>query len=254
MKKILPLSFVLLMAMTGCEKSGFKITERNPPPAGAALVKVAFLSATTNTFNVLVYLNGERVSYPLPYNTPFPGGGLGTGGSNNSDYLIVTPGNTKVELNVPVTGTPVIASKYYETTANFEGDKRQTLFIADTGANIASWKVNVDGTAPDSGFAKIQFVNALPNLASLDLYKGANQTAATLVVPDIKYKGASDYVNVPFGTDSFFIRPAGAAATTLPIGRGRIATANQRLYTVYSRGYNGATGTRAANISAIINQ
>lgn len=243
------------IGLAGCEKNGFGITERTAPPEGSALVKVAFLSATTNTVTVLVYLNGQRVSYPLVYNTPFPGGGLGTGGSNNSDYLVVKPGSTKVEFNIPNPGTSIINSKYFETTQNFESNKRQILFVADTAANIAAWNVNVDGAAADSGFAKIQFVNAMPNVAALDLYKGATAGTSTLVVGNVMYKSASAYNNVPFGADSFFVRTAGALPTSLPIARGRIATANQRLYTFYARGYNGVTtGTRVPAISAIINQ
>jgi hypothetical protein len=257
MKKIFPLILITAISIIACKKNGFGITDRTAPPAGAALVKIANVSAPTTAPNVLVYLNGTRVSYPLGFNTPFPGGGLGTGGSNNSDYMIVTPGTTKVELNVPNPGTPVIAYKLFETTQNFEGGKRQILFISDTAANMTAWNVNVDGSAPDSGFAKIQFVNAIPNSGPLDLYRGLNSNVATLVVGDIKYKDASAYIPVPFGGDSLFLRPSGTPVTTAPFARVRITTslANQRLYTIYARGYIGGTGTnKAPNLSAIINQ
>jgi hypothetical protein len=255
MRKIIPILGLVSILAIACEKNSFNVTERKSPPEGAALVKFAPVSATTNGVTVLVYINGERVSYPLPYNTPFPGGGLSTGGSNNSDFLVVNPGNSKVEFNVPVQGTSIFASKFFETTQNFEGGKRQILFIADTAANTAAWLVMVDGNIPDSGFAGLQFVNAMPNVASVDFYKGANAGTATVVASDVKYKMATNYLSVPFGADSFFVRIAGSAANSTPIARGRITTANQRLYTFYSRGYNGiTTGNRLPAISAIINQ
>jgi hypothetical protein len=252
------LSFLFLLIaivlMSSCEKNSFRTTERTFPAADAALVKVAFLSATNTAFNVILYLDDVRMSYPLGFNTPFPGGGIGgTGGSNNSDFMVVKAGDTKVSLKIPVSGTDVPASTYFETTQNFLSGKRQTLFISDTGANTAAWNVIVDTQAPDSGFARVHFVNAIPNAPTVDFYKGASAATATVIASDVKYKSASEYVDVVYGIDSFFVRTAGAPTST-PLVRVRLTTGNQRVYSIYGRGYIGSTGTRIPGIYAIINQ
>jgi len=249
---ILILSSAILFAVS-CEKNSFKLRE-STYPTGQALVKVGLFTAYTVNNPIRVSINGQVISNELLYPIPFPGGGLNTNGSLNSDYLMVAPGSAKVELYVMNPGTPKPSSKLTEATVSMEADKRYTLFLADTAANLAAWVVNDDTPTPDSGFARIKFVNAMPNVASMDLYKGTNASTATLVVGNIAYKAVSEYVNVPPGNDSFFIRKAGDAVSVAPIARRAFALSNQRIYTIFSRGYNGATGNRAPNLSAIVNQ
>jgi hypothetical protein len=252
---ILSLCAVVLL-MAGCEKNSFKVRE-STYPEGQALVKIGLFTAYNVNSPIRVAINGQVLSNELLYAIPFPGGGFNTGGLSNADYLMIAPGAAKVELFTMNPGTPKPFAKIHESTVNVEANKRYTLFLADTAgasSSIASWVVNLDTPTPDSGNAKVNFVNAMPNLPAVDLYKGTNATTATLLVGNIAYKAASDYVLVPPGTDSFFIRPAGAAVTSTPVARRSFAFSNQRIYTIFSRGYNGTTGNRAPNLSAIVNQ
>jgi hypothetical protein len=257
MKRFSIIFFVLSTAvlfMAGCDKNSFKLRE-STYPEGKALVKIGLFTAYNVNSPIRVAINGQIMSNELLYPIPFPGGGLNTNGSLNSDYLMTEPGNAKVELFIMNQGTPVPQGKLSEANLTMEANKRYTLFLADTAQNIAAWVVNDDTPAPDSGFSRIKFVNAMPNVQFMDLYKGANAGAATLVVANVEYKGkASDYVNVPTGTDSFFIRKAGDPVSVAPIARRSFALSNQRIYTLFSRGYNGTTGNRAPNLSAIVNQ
>ncbi|MGB8192585.1 MAG: DUF4397 domain-containing protein [Chitinophagaceae bacterium] len=256
MKRFATIIFVLsatVIFMGGCEKNSWK-TRAITYPDGKALVKIGLFTAYNVNSPIRVAINGQVMSNELLYPIPFPGGGLNTNGSLNSDYLMIEPGSAKVELFVMNPGTPKPVSKLTEATVSMDANKRYTLFLADTAANLAAWVVNDDTPAPDSGFARIKFVNAMPNVPAMDLYKGATAATGTLVVGNIAYKGVSDYVNVGQGTDSFFIRKAGDAITVAPIARRSFALANQRIYTLFSRGYNGTTGNRLPNLSAIVNQ
>lgn len=242
--------------MAGCEKNSWK-TREVTYPEGQALVKVGLFSAYNVNSPIRVAINGQVVSNELTYAIPFPGGGFNTGGSSNSDYLMVAPGSTKVELFSMNPGTPKPFAKIHESTVALEANKRYTLFLADTvgpSSTITSFLVPLDTPTPDSGNAKMNFVHAMPNVPAVDVYKGATATTATLLFGAVAYKAATDYVLVPPTTDSFFIRPAGAAPTTTPIARRGFSFANQRIYTVFSRGYSGTTGNRIPNLSAIINQ
>ena len=148
--------------------------------------------------------------------------------------------------------------KLFEFNQTFDANKNYTFYITDTSATTAGFSIEDTKSKPDSGFARFKFVHAMPNVAAIDLYKGVNSTVATLFQPNIAYKGASASFDlaVPV-SDSFFVRPAGALATTVPIARRAFAASltNQRIYTMLARGYNGTTVTTLLpNISVIVNQ
>lgn len=249
------IAVVIATAINSCKKNSFSITERTQPE-GKALVKIGMFNAYTATSPVRISINSVIVSNEVIHPIAYPGGGLNMNGSLNSDYLQVDPGSIKFEFHIMNTGTQVPASKLFETSQTLEAAKRFTLYITDTSQNTSAVLVNDDTPAPDSGFVRIKFVNLIPNMPALDLYKGLNAATATLLMSNIAYKGVSEYMNIPNGTDSFFVRPAGSPITTIPVARRGFTLSNQRIYTLLSRGYNGVTAAtnRAANISAIINQ
>ena len=96
----------------------------------------------------------------------------------------------------------------------------------------------------------------MPNVPALDVYKGTNNTTATMFIPNIPYKGYSADFDIPLPTDSFFVRPAGSAINTPPIARRAFAAnlTNKRIYSLVARGYNGGTGNLAPHLSIVINQ
>src|SRR5215213_9628842 len=113
MKRSSAIFFILgttLLFMGGCEKNSFKLRE-STYPEGKALVKIGLFTAYNVNSPIRVAINGEMMSPELLYPFPYPGGGLNTNGSLNSDYLMVNPGNAKVELFIMNQGTPVRQGK-----------------------------------------------------------------------------------------------------------------------------------------------
>ncbi len=245
--------FILLVTCFSCEKNSFTVSQRDSPQADA-FVKFCFFPATTNTIPVQGYVNGIRVTSSLTFPISFPGGGFNMGGSSNADYLTMKPGANKIEFYTPYAGTDIPLSKFLETTQTVEAGKKYTIFFADTAANATAFTVSDDTNTPDSGFARVKFVNVLPNGGAVDLFKGPTAAAATLLIANINYKAASDYVNIQAGVDSFFIRTVNQP-TSVPIARRGFTFSNQRIYTILGRGYIGGSGTnRIPNVSAIVNQ
>lgn len=240
----------------GCKKNSFFVTERTTS-AGSAQVKLGYFSAYTVLPNTILYINDQPVSNTLTAPIGFPGGGFNTGGSSNGDYLWVTPGTVKIQGYTPIPGTGNLMTKLFEFTETFSADNAYTYYITDTGAATKGFSIPDERTAPDSGFCKIKFVNCMPNLTALDLYKGANNTVATILASNVAFKGSSAYFNIPLPSDSFFIRPAGALPTSAPIARRAFASnlTNKRIYTLLARGYNGAVATNLLpNLSVLVNQ
>ncbi len=178
-----------------------------------------------------------------------------TGSAATSDYLALSPGTHNVEFIIPLTGTANPITKIYQATANFEVSKKQTMYVTDTAATTLSFVLNDETATPDSVLYKLRFVNAIPNVLSADFYKGTNNSTAVLVQGDVKYGSGTDFALFRAGLDSFFVRPAGSASTTVPIIRRGFSLTAQRIYSMVARGYNGQTSvSRGINLSVIINQ
>lgn len=241
----IPLAALLL---TGCEKNKFNLKD-NIFVEGKSRLKVNFLSSYRANPLYQIKIDGIRVSNNLSYFTPFPGGGLNSGGGSYADYLAVEPGQREVTISLPFIGTNNDSVLLATATVDLQADKNYSIYFSDTAANTSSMLVEDDLSSPDSGFVRYRFINMMPDLAAgLDLYFGTGYTSttSTKVAGPILYKEMSPYFEVPINSGSnWSIRPAGAAATTTAIATYASASSviNQRVYTISSRGYNSITST-----------
>ncbi len=243
----------LLIVIAGCKKNSYKITDQQNTE-GKALVKIGLFNMFTVATPMVIYNNGQKISGAISSAYPFPGGGYNTQGSSNGDYFALTPGANTFELYVVNNGTLNVISKFLETTQNLEPNKKYTIYTTDTAANIAVVLAPDDAAAPDTGLARIRFINLIPNAPSVDFYKGN-----TLLKADIKYKSFTDFFDVPKSTvDTFSIRLAGSApgSSLSALAYYRLSTnTNQRILSFLSRGYAGiTTGTRVPSVSVSVNQ
>ncbi|MBO9154282.1 DUF4397 domain-containing protein [Chitinophaga sp. GCM10012297] len=173
---------------------------------------------------------------------------MNTGGSNNSDYLNVPTGETNINVNTPKVGKDVDSVDMITFSQVLEANKRYTLFVTDSVPNATGVMVEDDTEAPDS-LARIKCLHLMPNVAAVDFYQGT-----TLIAANVGYKQVTEYTDIPNGTYTFYIREAGSGPTGTVLASRSIATGNQRIYTFFSRGFKGTTGTRAPNVSALIVQ
>jgi len=218
---------------------------------GKGNLKIIHASAYITNYSVRLKVNDQWVSSVITNATPFPGGGLNTGGSSSPWYLALNPGNAKISLIIPKVGTGVDSVVLYTGTVNLEHDKYYSAYLTDTAATTQLVFITDNIEAPASDVSRFRFVNLMPNQPSLDLYWGANKVAS-----DIQYTLPSPEFTLPRGdTARWYIRPAGAAANTNPIASYPTSQTipPQRVMTVFARGYNGGTGNRAPNVSLLYN-
>jgi len=250
MKKIViyTLACVLcaVMVITGCTKNELKLSAGYTETVGVARLKVVHAMPFALNPNIQVALNGERVSSLITYCTPFPGGGLNTGGSSQPDYLAALVGANAIKLSTPSFNTNQDSVLRFAGSVVLEADKAYTAFVTDTAANATSVLVTDNINLPDSGKSNYRFVNLIPNVAAIDLYYNN-----VIVASNIPYKGSSNpfTLQVIGATANWAIRPAGAAATSTALATYANLIPNQRSFNVFCRGYSGATGTRAPAIS-----
>lgn len=219
-----------------------------------ANLKIVNANAFTISYNVQLKVNNDRVSNNIAFNTPFPGGGLNTGGSNVPWYLSLYPGPTNLLMSLPKTGTNedsvILASRMITT----EPSKYYTAFFTDTAANTKVVLVQDNPEYLTSNHSRFKFVHLMPNVPAVDVYFAGNR-----LFTNVQYQQSTSEVALISGTSGVWqIRTAGSAATSTPIASypttGVQTVPYRRKFTVYSRGYSGTTGNRAPAISEIYTQ
>ncbi len=244
------------VCLLNCEKNTFKVTQRTGADGKAGL-KIGYFSPYTTQPNTILYVNGQPVSNVLTSPISFPGGGFNMGGSSNGDYLRVDPGTATIGGIRNITGTGNAISQLFNFSTSVEADKFYTYFVTDTFPAVKGFTIEDNLSTPDSGFVSFKFVNCMPNLPAVDLYKGTSNTVATLFASNVAFQTATTASSIAIPTDSFFVRPAGAAVSTVPMVRRAFAAnmTNKRVYTMLLRGYNGQTSVNLVpNLSLIVNQ
>lgn len=225
--------------------------------SGNALFKLNYACPYKSIGAVQIKIDDERVSNTITYATPFPGGGLNTGGSSNADYLSLAPGEHTVSLSVPKVGSSEDSIKVYSTTINVGASTYYTLHVTDTATNTKSLLLTDLSSMPDSGQSKFTFVNLIPESA-IDLYFGPTKVAS-----NVGFKISTDTFSLASASAyQFAIRLAGSSATSTPLatypisGTTTYTIPNQRVFTAYARGYLGLTSgdTRKAQLSFVYNK
>ena len=252
--------------MLGCKKNELRLKDLIDPSEDA-FFKLGWFSPGLNTQGVQLKINGQRMSNQLGfgftattttagYAMPFPGGGLNTGGNNKNDYLAVPAGAVAVSLSVPKKGTAEDSIVVLNTTLNTEKGKYYSLIVTDSFPAAQSYVLNDDVEYADSGFIKLNFTNAIPNVGgTLDFLRSNTTTGINQVVaPAVAFKASTGFLVLPSvaGADTIKIRKTGT--TPILAFYTTSALTNKRAFTVVSRGYIGATGVRAPSLSIVFNK
>lgn len=205
---------------------------------------------------VTIKINGKIVSSAITYSTPYPGGGLNTGGNSYADYLSADPGINTISVVIPYRQRSDDSIVLYTTQVDLKANEYQTIHITDT-AESTTHVISYDPyNKPDSGLVLYKFVNLIPNAGPLDLYYGPNK-----LVSGLDYKQVSDTFTLVAGavqTTGWMVKKKDGTAI---LGSAYTASAastvaNQRVFTVYARGYDGvpATDLRRPMVSLLYNR
>ena len=251
-------ALTMIVSFAACTKNELEITGGTVLNSSNAQAKIFFVSAYRANPTYQININDIRVSNLLggaTNPTPFPGGGLNTGGSSTGDYIGVNAGTLKVSFVIPKFNTNTDSVTLASNNVAFEAGKKYSLYVTDTASATSYVMVEDSLVRTDSGFAKYKFVNLIPDGGAVDLYVGT-----VMVASNIAYKAVSPSFTLPTSNASstWSIRATGTT-TTIGGGSGSQASSlgNQRVYTVIARGYRSITTTtdpRYAKISLIFNQ
>lgn len=211
----------------------------NMQDSSDAYLKIIYASAYTTNPSVQVSVDDVRVSGLITQRTPFPGGGLNTGGSNFPDYLALKPGMRKVSIAIPKRNTNIDSIVLYSTQVEVKALVRQSLHVMDTFTRTKSVRVEDDISEPAAGKIRYRFVNLMPNANSVDLYYGTVRVATGAIynTPGIVFEMPTPPVN-----DTWTIRETGQT-TALATYLSASSIVNRRVFTAFAMGYKGSTAT-----------
>lgn len=245
------------LLVAGCDKD--VVTQLDTDSnLGKANLKIIHASAYAINYQAQLKVNDVRVSNVITNATPFPGGGLNTGGASSPWYMALDGGVTKISLSVPKVGTSADSISLFSGTVNTEVNNYYSAYLTDTSVQTQLVFIEENISPPAANTSRYKFVNIMPNQPALDLYWGANKIAS-----NIEYTRASaEFTLVKGDTARWSIRPAGALPTSdaiaiypalTPTFAASQTVPNQRVLTVFARGYSGSTGNRTPNISLLYN-
>ena len=204
---------------------------------GQALVKINYSCPYLKNPGVIIKINGEKVSSVITYSTPYPGGGLNTGGNTFSDYLAVRPGDDTISLSIPFLNTNIDSVLLHKAVYKLVANTYQTVHFTDTAAKTLGIITTDASSKPDSGFVQFRFINLIPNSTPIDLYFGTTKVASA-----VAFKSSTELFKLPAGNsltwnlhlaDSVGLLKGGSRYTSAS------SVANQRVFTIYARGYMG---------------
>lgn len=166
------------------------------PTAGAqtpAMVRVVHMSPGAP--NVDVAVDGQRAFANLAFKAA-------------TEYAPVPAGRHNVRVTPANQAQPVVidanldlrASGQYTVVATGEGTAIQSLVLDDNNA-------------PPAGQAKVRFVHASPDAPAVDI---AAQGGPVLF-RNVAFRGVGDYADVPAGTYTIEVRPAGQQTAVLTV-------------------------------------
>jgi len=145
------------------------------------------------------------------------------GFADATDYTDASTGPYIVTLRAHSDGTPLISDSAVFTDSDY------TLAAAGTSATLDLLKLLDDNSAPAVGMVRARLVHLLPGAPAVDI---AIEDGPVLL-SDVGFKEASDYVEIAAGTYDVEIRLAG---TDMVLDTTTLAVEPNRVYTVFAIG------------------
>lgn len=159
-----------------------------------ARVRVVHMSPDAPAVDVLV--DGQRAISNLAFKSA-------------SDYAALPAGQRSVRV------TPAGQNQTAVIEANLPLQPNQDLTVVATGrlAEISALPLQDDNSAPTPGNAKVRFVHASPDAPAVDIAV----TGGQVLFPNVSFRNASEYAQVPAGSYNLEVRPAGTQDVALRV-------------------------------------
>lgn len=159
-----------------------------------ARVRVVHMSPDGPAVDVLV--DGQRAIADLAFKSA-------------TDYAALPAG----DRNVKVTPANQNQTAVIDATLPLQAGRDLTVVAVGKVAEIGALPLSDDNRAPDQGNAKVRFVHASPDAPAVDIAVADGP----VLFPNVAFKNASEYAQVPAGTYNLEVRAAGTQNVALRV-------------------------------------
>lgn len=233
---------VILLSIfsASCDKNG--VQEIDSPLTSGAQIK--FFNFGVNSPSVNFYANDVKMSATASATGAESAAGVLYGSVfPSATYSMIASGTYTFKGQIPSTATVDANTPVASLSATVENGKNYSMYTSGiynattktTDAFIVEDKLPaLDNTAP-----YVRFVNGISNAPSaMDLVvKNTTTNTETVIGSGIAYKGASEFVKLPFGVYEVFARYPGSTTNTISRnGTSVVSFLPGKVYTISSRG------------------
>jgi hypothetical protein len=180
-------AITILVALTGCQAI----------VSSAPQAHVRIINATPDAPRLDLYQDSNALAFNLDFGTV-------------TSYIQLAPGAYNITANTAGTRQVLSAAKTTFTTSG-----QYTVLIGNTAASLQQLTLADQSQPAPPGQTALRFINQATRAGAVDIYlipAGQKISAVTPLVAGIAFGGNTGYVNVPTGTYSLAMLPAGTVA------------------------------------------
>ncbi len=146
-----------------------------------------------------MYENNSVIAYNLGFGTV-------------TSYISTDPGNFTVAANIAGSKTALASAK-----GTFTASSQYTVLIGNAAANLQELILKDQAQAAPSGQISLRLIDQATRIGAIDIYlvpSGQKFTAVTPLITNLAFPTNTGYLNVPTGTYTLVIVPAGTIPTS----------------------------------------
>jgi hypothetical protein len=175
--------------------------------SGPPLSQVRVVTASPDAPPLDIYQGGNALTFNL-------------GSGTITSYIPLAPGT--YTINAEIAGSKQVLSAAKSTFAPFT---QYTVLIGNSAANLQQLTLTDQSQPAPAGQVSLRFIDQATRINAVDIYlvpAGQKLTAVTPVVTSVAFGANTGYLNVPTGTYTIVMLPAGTmpVSTTVDIYTG----------------------------------
>jgi hypothetical protein len=213
--------------------TSFVACEGNDDQVLPQQARVMVVHASPNAPAVDVRVNNNVARTGLAYPT-------------NTGYVTVNSGANNFKVSPTGTTTYVI-----DANVNLDPNGNYSVFAVDSVSKIKAAVVADNLAAPAAGKAHIRFFHFSPNAPAVDILAGSTVLFPNRTFNDQSNASLAAFTPVDAGTYTVNVRLTGTSTIALSIPNVQLQAG--KIYTVFAKGFAGATGAQALGAEIIVN-
>ena len=156
------------------------------------------IAASPDAPGLDMYENSSVIAYNLGFGTV-------------TSYISTDPGTYTIAADIAGSKTALASAK-----GTFAASSAYTVLLGNSAANLQELILKDQAQAAPSGQISLRFIDQATRVGAIDIYlvpQGQKFTAVTPLITNVSFSTNTGYLNIPTGTYTMVIVPAGTVPT-----------------------------------------